>query len=54
MLATNSEIDKMKKLFIEIDKNQDGFLSIDELEEGLGKIVGVLQATCNDMQNLLT
>ena len=49
MLVTNVEIDKMKKLFLDLDANNDGFISVQEMEDGLGKVVGALQATSTDM-----
>lgn len=40
MLVTNSEIERMKKLFLQFDTNQNGFISAEELEEGLANVVG--------------
>lgn len=44
MLLTNSEIEKMKKMFLELDTTNDGFLSIEEINEGLGAVLGQFRA----------
>ena len=54
MLVTNVEIVKMKKLFLDLDANNDGFISVQEMENGLGKVVGALQATSTDISELLS
>ena len=53
MLVTNTEIDKMKRLFFQLDLNQDGYISVDEFQAGLSKVVGALQMTSAEIKDLM-
>lgn len=53
MLLTNSEIEKMKKMFLELDTTNDGFLSIEEINEGLGAVLGQFRANTVEMKDFV-
>lgn len=53
MLVTNTDVERLKKLFLELDTTNDGYLSIDEFEQGLGAIMGSFKQQSQDMGQLL-
>ena len=40
-------------MFLQVDTSNDGFLSLDEIKQGMGKVLGSLQADSQDWIDLV-